>query len=421
MQMKILILPLPVLTSALLLLLLSHEVDSSFIGSEKIFSKGREIIITDAVKRIKRDGYPVEVHTVQTLDGYILKLHRIPYNGGERRPVVFLMTGIYASSDAWVLNGRENSLPYLLSNNGYDVWMGNNRGNIYTKKNVNFSPNDREFWNFSWHEMGVYDMPAMVDYILAITGQKTMHFGGVSQGATIFLVMNAMFPQYNEKFDTAHLLAPVAFVNHMKGPLAGIFAPVLGTRNYLSIMLEGVEMLSTNKFFKRLLSMGCLQDENPHVCASRIWPAVGYDTKHLNKTLIPDIMANFPVGGSFKQIMHYFQSYNSGKFRQYDYGPEKNKIVYNQTSPPDYQLDRVTVPTFIYFSVNDYIVSVRDIQRLVMHLPKVHALYRMPWDKWNHLDFICGQGVKEYIFDKVVDIVNAYTYYKEKRKDISYF
>ncbi|XP_055904052.1 lipase 3 [Eupeodes corollae] len=418
MQMEIFILP--TLTTTFLLFLLNF-VATSFTNSDAIFSKGREIIITDAVKRIKRDGYPVEVHTVQTLDGYILKLHRVPYNGGERRPVVFLMTGIYASSDAWVLNGRENSLPYLLSNNGYDVWIGNNRGNIYTKKNIKYSPNEREFWNFSWHEMGVYDLPAMVDYILDLTGQKTMHFAGVSQGATIFLVMNSMFPQYNEKFETAHLLAPVAFVDHTKGPLAGIFAGILGTRNFLSIMLEGVEMVSTNKFVKRLLTMGCLQDENPQMCASRIWPAVGYDSMHLNRTLIPDIMANFPVGGSFKQIMHYLQSYNSGKFRQYDYGPKKNKMVYNQTNPPEYPLEKVTVPTFIYFSVKDYIVSVRDIQRLVSHLPNVHALYQMPWEKWNHLDFICGHGVREYIFDKVVDIVNAYTYYKEKRKDISNF
>lgn len=60
------------------------------------------------VRRIQHDGYNVEQHTVITKDGYVLTLHRIPQvqldaNGTVasvlRRPVVFLLSGLYASSD----------------------------------------------------------------------------------------------------------------------------------------------------------------------------------------------------------------------------------------------------------------------------------------------------------------------------------
>lgn len=60
------------------------------------------------VRRIQHDGYNVEQHTVITKDGYVLTLHRIPQlqlhaNGSVasvlRRPVVFLLSGLYASSD----------------------------------------------------------------------------------------------------------------------------------------------------------------------------------------------------------------------------------------------------------------------------------------------------------------------------------
>lgn len=119
-------------------------------------------------------------------------------------------------------------------------------------------------------------------------------------------------------------------------------------------------------------------------------------------------MANYPVGGSFKQLMHYFQVYNSGKFRQYDYGPEKNRLLYKSAAPPDYRLDRVTAPVFIYYSENDYIVSIKDIQKLSKRLRNVHALFKTPWKRWNHLDFICGLGVREYIFNKIVDTINIY-------------
>ncbi|KAL5282581.1 hypothetical protein ACFFRR_005589 [Megaselia abdita] len=363
------------------------------------------------VKRIRRDGYPVEDHKVQTADGYVLTMHRIPILQKsqiyDKPPIAFLMTGIYASSDAFVFSGKDGSLPYMLSDLGYDVWMGNNRGNVYCRSHAFLTSKDREFWNFSWHEMGVYDLASMIDYVLKHTGQSSMHFVGVSQGATILLVLTSLYPEYNIKLKTAQLLAPVAYVSNMKGPMARIFAPILGTRNVLSMALEGSEMISTNNFFKELLALNC-KDENFRICVSRLWPAVGYETKYLNKTLLPEVLANFPVGGSFKQMMHYLQEYNSGRFQQYNYGQLGNQVIYNSTDPPSYPLHKVTVPVFIYYSQNDYIVAVKDVAKLVKQLPNVHAVFKVPWKKWNHFDFICGLRVKEIIFDKVVDVISNY-------------
>lgn len=242
----------------------------------------------------------------------MLTLHRIPYvryvarrqeyparveDGGPissysssycivRRPVVLLMAGIYASSDVWLLNGPTDSLPYILSRHGFDVWLGNNRGNIYSRENIWYNDTEREFWNFSWHEMSIYDLPAMLDFIRAHTGEQRMHFVGLSQGATILLVLNSMLPQYNRVFKTAVLLAPVTYVGHSRASLAKIFGPILGTRNYISKMLEGVEMVSTNRFIKKLLSMACLSSEPAIMCVSRLWPVVGYNTNMLNMVII---------------------------------------------------------------------------------------------------------------------------------------
>lgn len=119
-------------------------------------------------------------------------------------------------------------------------------------------------------------------------------------------------------------------------------------------------------------------------------------------------MANFPVGGSFKQIIHYFQGYMSKKFRQYDHGPEQNYLNYRQMEPPEYNLKNVMVPTSIYYAENDYIVSVADIWKLVRRLRTVREIHKLPPKRWNHFDFICGLGVKTLIFDRIVNSISAY-------------
>ena len=37
---------------------------------------------------------------------------------------------------------------YILADEGYDVWMGNARGNTYSKKHKRLNPHDNIFWEF---------------------------------------------------------------------------------------------------------------------------------------------------------------------------------------------------------------------------------------------------------------------------------
>jgi len=37
---------------------------------------------------------------------------------------------------------------YVMADIGYDVWMGNSRGNTYSKRHINLTATRKEFWNF---------------------------------------------------------------------------------------------------------------------------------------------------------------------------------------------------------------------------------------------------------------------------------
>lgn len=59
--------------------------------------------------------------------------------------------------------------------------------------------------------MGYYDIPATIDYIMAITGDK-LYYIGHSMGTTMLFVMTSTRPEYNAMLRLAFALAPVAFL-----------------------------------------------------------------------------------------------------------------------------------------------------------------------------------------------------------------
>ena len=67
-----------------------------------------------------------------------------------------------------------------LAERGYDVWVGNNRGATYSTKYRGWS-DDR--WDYTWADMGQYDMPACIDRILEVTRKPKVTLIGYSQGS----------------------------------------------------------------------------------------------------------------------------------------------------------------------------------------------------------------------------------------------
>lgn len=73
--------------------------------------------------------------------------------------------GLIDDGGTWFFNDQTLDLSLELVDRGYDVWITNSRGTCYSNQHVTYTTKDKEFWDFTFHEMGKYDVPANLNYI----------------------------------------------------------------------------------------------------------------------------------------------------------------------------------------------------------------------------------------------------------------
>lgn len=305
---------------------------------------------------IQSSGYPVEKHTVVTEDGYILTMHRIPkqqhlVNTSCHNTPVLLVHALVSSGGQWVVNGNK-SLAFMLSDSGYDVWILHVRGTSYSLKHRSLSSSHPRFWDFSWHEIGLYDVSCAIDHILNKTDEKKLYFIGHSQGPTAFFVLMSVLPKYNEKISAAYLLQPAALV-HSTYPifkhLIQSLVQLAKERNFYKIQLR-------NSFATHLAQTFCGEHPFSVLCIDLALIFLGGDTGQIidkHKTI--QLLLKYVTDNvSVKQLIHYGQIHGSKIFQMYDYGPLINRNVYNGSStPPEYNLSQVKVPTIVMYGTKD--------------------------------------------------------------------
>lgn len=160
-------------------------------------------------------GYTLDEYLVETKDGYRLGLHRIssPHlhqDQSTKKPVVLLWHGFMMNSEVWVCHpgGPQHNLAFVLADLGYDVWLGNVRGNKYGCSHLKLKPNQPEFWDFSLDEHALIDLPTTVDYILRMTSTQSLSYIGFSQGTTICFAALSLLPELRSKMNLFVALAP---------------------------------------------------------------------------------------------------------------------------------------------------------------------------------------------------------------------
>ncbi|KAG5195843.1 hypothetical protein R6Z07F_017715 [Ovis aries] len=354
-------------------------------------------------------GFPSEEHFVVTADGYILCLNRIPHGRKNRsdkgpKPVVFLQHGLLADSSDWVTNLPNNSLGFILADAGFDVWMGNSRGNTWSRKHKTLSVSQDEFWAFSFDEMANYDLPASVNFILNKTGQEQLYYVGHSQGTTIGFIAFSRIPELAKKIKIFFALAPVASTEFMTSPLLKLArVPEL----FLKDLFGTKEFLPQNAFLKWLSTHICTHVILKELCGNIFFVLCGFNERNLNMSRVAVYAAHNPAGTSVQNMIHWAQVVKLHKFQAFDWGSSaKNYFHYNQSSPPVYNVRDMLVPTAVWSGGRDWLADDKDVALLQMQISNLVYHKRIP--EWEHLDFIWGLDAPWRLYNEIIKLMRKY-------------
>ncbi|XP_046965766.1 lipase 1-like [Vanessa cardui] len=351
-------------------------------------------------------GHPASQYEVITEDGYILTMFHLP--GRSRFPVI-LMHGILDSSDTWIIRG-ENSLAITLANQGYDVWLPNSRGNRYSRRHVQLDPDkDVDFWKYSFHEIGYYDLPALIDRVLKETGAPTLTAIGHSQGNTAFYILGSTKPEYNEKVNVMIALAPICYLHHSPPPIS-TFIKLTPLVESIFTELNINEVLGDNTTAARIYRFVCSSSviSYPFCAYVLFFPLTGYDPTELEPNFFRISTKYFPAGISSRCLVHFLQVGHRRVFAQFDYGSEGNKALYNSTVPPPYDLSKVSMPIALLAARNDVLSTIPDVILLRDQLPNVVSYIVNPRSQFNHADYVWGRRMRLYLFPYIFPIIQRY-------------
>ncbi|RVE59245.1 hypothetical protein OJAV_G00186550 [Oryzias javanicus] len=347
------------LACALLLCALVHS--SSSISAQRRFHERTQKLDPEVNMNIseiiRRWGYPAEEHKVVTEDGYILSINRIP-RGLKRtagpRPAVFLQHGLLAAGSNWVTNPPASSLGFVLADAGYDVWIGNSRGNTWSRRHRTLNPDQEDFWKFS----------------------KIKLFFGLAPVATVAFTESPM---------TKLSILPDALVWDL-----------FGRRDFLP-QNDYIKWLAEHICGKRLLS---------ELCGNIFFVLCGFDEKNLNMTRTPVYTTHCPAGTSVQNMVHWAQAVHGGKLTAFDFGPAGNMKHYNQTTPPEYHVKDMTVPTALFSGGHDTLADPKDVSVLLTQVSNL--VYHQHIQHWEHLDFIWGLDAPEQMFPPILKLLQEH-------------
>ncbi|KAG0164437.1 cholesterol esterase [Apophysomyces sp. BC1034] len=339
--------------------------------------------MANATDKIKKDK---NIQILNCMDNFHSHGQCQPRRINQGKPVVLLYHGFLMSSEVW----------------GYDVWMGNARGNKYSQTHLRLNPQHLEFWQFSINEYAIYDLPDVVDHILKVTGASSLTYIGFSQGTAQAFAGLSINQQLNQKINLFIALAPATTPKGLHHPLIDTF--VKATPSVIYLVFGRMTPLKLALFWQRIIS--------PPMFVKLIDGAVGFLFGWTGRNMSPEqklvSYQHLYSLTSVKSLVHWFQIIRTGRFQMFDEMP--SRLPYHTVNtvmdhvPPRFPTKQITTPIAIFYGGSDSLV---DFDVLSADLPSPLA-YVKGIEKWEHLDFLWAENIEKHVHPDILKLLQHF-------------
>ena len=272
---------------------------------------------------MEENKFAFNEYEVTTDDGYILTMFRIrdpkvktANDAGTKSPVVFLQHGFLSSADCFIGHTPDKAPAFQLAREGYDVWLGNNRGNMHSRKHTTLQPlenhdDKKKYFSYSFQELGDFDLPAQIDYTLKATGASKLTYIGHSQGTTqMYYALTKMEDTLKEKVNLFIAFAPVVTLKNTKD---GAMKTAAENSAIFELMIKKFGMWelfgTTWKNFQHGLC-----GKMPFFCVIGEIAETNAQSEYNVAERVLAGEGKFPQPGSWKELIHFTQLQRSGWF-----------------------------------------------------------------------------------------------------------
>ncbi|KAM0755767.1 alpha/beta-hydrolase [Meredithblackwellia eburnea MCA 4105] len=334
-------------------------------------------------------GYECEDIDVETEDGFVLRLHHLISKKHKAigHPVI-LQHGILSNSVTWMVN-EERSLAFWLVEQGYDVYLSNIRTN-FEMPHRQFKRSDPRYWAWSFKEIGIYDLPAIIDYVHTRTGVKPAYIGHSQGGGTMFLALSkGMRPDIGEKISCFVALCPAVYA----GPVLRKFPFSLMRKfraRWLWSFVFGVrEFIPIISLLQRVLPSWLF--------GHAAFPVFAYifgfhDHNWLNRQ-IPKFFRGVAVATSSELLYYYMNVFSY-----------ENCIFDSSVSEPWFP--NTFPPLAVFYGTLDTLVLGRPlVDRLRQSEPNVDLAKVVSLENYEHLDPLFGVNAVEDCYLAIRDMI----------------
>lgn len=365
-----------------------HKTERMEVDGEH-YSRMRQLINAASISDLAAVyGYGIESHVVRTKDDYLLTIHRLMKPGIPRNgKVVYFHHGLLMSSEIWLtMLDKSDNLPFVLYDLGYDVWLGNNRGNKYCQKHV-FKLRPEQFWNFSIDEFALFDIPNIIDYILEYTEQSFLTYIGFSQGTAQAFASVSINNDLNKKIDKLIAISPATTPHGLYSKFLDMF--IKASPNIIYLLFSRKVLMPSVAFWQTIMYPP-LFNTSIDLANYTLFNWKAYNILRMQKLCL---YAHLYLTTSVKTVVHWFQIMQTKNFQMY---------TESSLHPMSYPLKNIKVPVHLIYGDTDSLV---DINLMKDQLPNQNVS-AIAVEGHEHLDNLWGIDVHEKVFKHVLDIIN---------------